>query len=990
MAAPTPQLVARAPRHGPSTEDCTVPTFRSSARTVDMLGRQQVADTATAVTELWKNAFDAYATSAQAIHLVKDHVLVVSDDGVGMDFSTFESQWLTLGTSDKHDKVLAPRLKAYADAHELAVRPVMGEKGIGRLALALLGSQGIVITRGEADDGTLETTAAWICWELFELPGLMLDDIEVPVDTTADQDPDLAAMVMGLRERVHASINSACKVAAELPDEDRKACLAGLATVRELLDATELDIPRHVAELGLAIRHGTGTALFVYPVADQLHQDVLAAMGTRTLTTEQNADLHDTKFLRLVRDFTDHLSDYSDMPQSSFDTNYIIVRGNDDVLNLQKDDLGTLDPWTRAELDLADHVFEGAFDELGHWHGTVSLYGRQPFAYTAVNLRAQGRPTRCGPFHLTLGSVEAVAGRSKLPSDDHAHMRARLDRASGLYVFRDGIRVLPYGSYDIDYLGIEERRTKNAGRYYFSHRNLFGAVSLTWAANSSLREKAGREGFRQDQAFRDFRHVLNNLLLSLAKDHLGTQAAQAEDSVVLEERGEITRRQALARDSDRRAKHLQADFGRTLVDASRRMDAAAAILDDLINAAAAADDEQFDAEHWFEQIDLAVHGLPPSAPAGVGLDADLRHDLDDLRERFATTVQPALHEARERIAELAAGGNVRDAVDLISARAIRAVEGRSEALAAAIAELAAAGGGRLDEVALIAAEVAAADPEEARAARDRVDDATTRFDEVLDLIGRATDDVRTSASLLVVEAVRQERLAELEAELDQNADLAQIGMAVAIISHEFESNIRGIRDQLRRLRTWGRKNPNLKRLSDDLTASFEHLDGYLRLFTPLQRRLHRATSEISGAQVDEFLRNLFADRLRKTGTQLVTSTDFKAHSVVGYPSTFYPVFINVVDNALHWLSTVDADRRIELGMVDGCFAVSNNGPPISARHRPRVFQRGFTTRDGGRGLGLYLARESLWNAGWDLELDASIGNRGARFVIRPALGENAP
>ena len=47
----------------------------------------------------------------------------------------------------------------------------------------------------------------------------------------------------------------------------------------------------------------------------------------------------------------------------------------------------------------------------------------------------------------------------------------------GLYIYRDGIRVLPYGDTDYDWLDIELRRTKSARHYYFSHRKMFGGCN---------------------------------------------------------------------------------------------------------------------------------------------------------------------------------------------------------------------------------------------------------------------------------------------------------------------------------------------------------------------------------------------------------------------------------------------------------------------------------------------------------------------------------
>ena len=40
--------------------------FRTKARAVDLLGKGQIADLPTAITELWKNGYDAYADNLSA------------------------------------------------------------------------------------------------------------------------------------------------------------------------------------------------------------------------------------------------------------------------------------------------------------------------------------------------------------------------------------------------------------------------------------------------------------------------------------------------------------------------------------------------------------------------------------------------------------------------------------------------------------------------------------------------------------------------------------------------------------------------------------------------------------------------------------------------------------------------------------------------------------------------------------------------------------
>ena len=44
-------------------------SFQTRARTIDHLGRGQIADAPTAVSELWKNAYDAYAKKCFCMYL---------------------------------------------------------------------------------------------------------------------------------------------------------------------------------------------------------------------------------------------------------------------------------------------------------------------------------------------------------------------------------------------------------------------------------------------------------------------------------------------------------------------------------------------------------------------------------------------------------------------------------------------------------------------------------------------------------------------------------------------------------------------------------------------------------------------------------------------------------------------------------------------------------------------------------------------------------
>lgn len=83
---------------------------------------------------------------------------------------------------------------------------------------------------------------------------------------------------------------------------------------------------------------------------------------------------------------------------------------------------------------------------------------------------------------------------------------------------------MPYGREDNDYFEIEYRRSKNAGRYFWANRRVFGRVAITRANNPNLKDKAGREGFIDNKASKIFREIVEKILLDVADKYLGSKS----------------------------------------------------------------------------------------------------------------------------------------------------------------------------------------------------------------------------------------------------------------------------------------------------------------------------------------------------------------------------------------------------------------------------------------------------------------------------------
>lgn len=100
-----------------------------------------------------------------------------------------------------------------------------------------------------------------------------------------------------------------------------------------------------------------------------------------------------------------------------------------------------------------------------------------------------------------------------------------------------------------------------------------------------------------------------------------------------------------------------------------------------------------------------------------------------------------------------------------------------------------------------------------------------------------------------------------------------------------------------------------------IRTSFDHLDGYLKTFTPLTRRLSRSKTNITGTAILEFIRDVFDDRLEKEGIELFTTSKFVNQEIVTYTSTIYPVFINLIDNAIYWLGKTTGEKDLYLMLL---------------------------------------------------------------------------
>lgn len=325
-------------------------TFRTRARAVDMLGRQQIAGIPTAISELFKNAHDAYANNAIVDFFRSDRLFVLRDDGVGMDEQDFEQRWLTLGTESK--ATVRGELPPLAKREGYPTRPILGEKGIGRLAIAAIGPQVLMLSRPLRNAQLGNLLVSFVHWGLFELPSANLADIEIPAVTLKGgilpSRSDIGTLVDWVAENMRAV---ARKSDHDIVDRVR----------RDLEDFRSVDPTEIQNALGSPdLRNGPGTHFYIRPASELLREEL------------DSAEDEATPLRRVLVGFANTMTPGHPKPA-------VITAFRDHFTeDAYQDVISEADFFTPAEFQAADHHIHGDFDEYGQFQGTVSVYGGGP------------------------------------------------------------------------------------------------------------------------------------------------------------------------------------------------------------------------------------------------------------------------------------------------------------------------------------------------------------------------------------------------------------------------------------------------------------------------------------------------------------------------------------------------------------------------------------------------------------------------------------
>ena len=948
--------------------------FRTKARAVELLGKGQIADLPTAISELWKNGYDAYADALSCDLYMNGYkdihspVFALSDTGTGMSRNDILEKWIVLGTDSK------ARGMSFLKQEErfgLDQRIPMGEKGIGRLSVSYLGSPMMMLTKKKG----LPCQVLFFDWRILENYNLFVDDINIPL-WEFGQEGFTNGDLFRMKKELLANLDNAD---AWIEQEE----LAG--TIMD--DVLAVRLPKAVIDeivSGYQEANAHGTTFIVFKPHEQLLE------LTRYNATDENDSLWEIR-----RSLGALFNIFAYKPDFTTAFNVRDVNGVYNIIN---------DFFDKKDFEETDHYIRGAFDENGFFEGAVRVY-RKTFEYTFRPVRLPGK-TPYGPFNLELGVIEGSQSNSLLSPEAYAIMDGKTSRFGGLYIYRDKFRVLPYGRVDYDFLKFEERRNKRIGDYFFRYNKMFGYLGITRDANRNLTDKAGREGLIENKAYREFKRDLIEFFIDLAKTFFATPDKDM-DNARSEQQEEIRKRnEKMAEAEKRNVQQARKAFMIELKSNAPEIQQLQTEVADLQNRMMqAATDIELSYERYKmlgEELDLKraqLRRLQVRKSQRINLterQTGIYNDYQSLYNQTSAIISECtlrMDDVRKRFDVSDLRNDFQNRQSIAIANIGKAISGFRKGVANFNNRI----GGLLDEEQLafidkykgivsesVPTPVTAEDYRQAIAKiiqteetiKDEIDERLRPFASHLDTLSLDVNDD-------VLMAWYKEQKAKVDEKLEQTAMLAQLGISVEIIDHEFNVLYSQMSTSLNLLLQYARQHDEIWETYRQLRNAFEHMEQNYKMLRPLYRSRRRQRTVFTGAFIKEKIELFFDKKIKELDVEITSNEDFDNYEFFTFESEVLSVFINIVNNALYWLIPVQ-NRRIRFECHNGLILIMNSGLPIPDQDLGRIFTIFFTRRKDGRGIGLYLAQHSLAAVGYRIFASNAVEHNklgGACFVI---------
>lgn len=962
--------------------------FRTKARAVDLLGKGQIADLPTAITELWKNGYDAYADNLTAeIYLpgykgLNNPLFVMTDDGKGMSRKDIFEKWLVLGTDSKSRATLeekeseetlwkAPRIKA-------------GEKGIGRLSVAFLGNPMLMLTKKQGHP----LQALFFDWRLLENYNLFLDDVDIPVENI-DSINEFPSKFEKLKNGFFKNFEKENDIDGNLIWESYQTNLrneiensVNKCYLPEFLETKLLENIIHLEK-------NNGTKFIIFEPIEQIVE----------ITSSDIDKSEERKFtLSSLLGFTNVFNE----DNKKIKTSIPVYNFDNQEYNLLTS-LGEF--FDSKDFNFADIVIEGLFDGKGEFKGKLIIYD-ETINYDFFSPRKKDARNNYGSFPAKLGYSLGNDSSSKLDKTSFDYIRDKVTNYGGLYIYRDDFRVLPYGRENVDFLRFDQRRSKRAGTGFFSYRRMFGYLGLTRDNNPNLKDKSSREGLINNASYRAFEYDLIALFTDLANEYFGDKAKQ---SIFLDKKAELNDQTEAIKADKKRETSEKVQFSKNLNSYLERFERYQNSYQDLLNQL----------EEKTHQNDVLYSDIEDILDKLNSLDIEYKNLLPKIPKRYkpTDTQLDRLDKFENKLVKF------NDTIKKDSAQLMVRVQEKLEVkeLKMEFVKNFQKYNGTLERLIsdnrdILKTKFDVLLKDYSARSRRIIEDFNLDKEQIInsinskDTVKLQTEKVSNKFEYLREQVVKEllpliEHLNKLSFDLDeelvqgaykaeyeamkyqwdQTRETAQLGIAVEIIDHEFNQLYAKINHAIDRL-----SNDNLFTDVEQfkfLKQNFKQLEDKYDLLSPLYRISGVVAKDIECDEIFNYLKKFFTSKLSNNNVFFEETAAFKNHIINIKEPVIHTVFINIINNALYWLRNSNT-KHIKLDYFKDTdeILIMNSGQRIEVHRLEKIFQLFYSNRPNGRGIGLYLSKQSLNESYFDVyatnDKNYNLLN-GACFVIKP-------
>ena len=557
--------------------------IRPYARLLTMLGDQLIKNERIALVELIKNAYDA---DADRVEVRFDHFrddmthadasrIVVRDDGAGMSPEVVRTRWMNPATPQKYlDKQQGSRRSPKKK------RVIQGEKGIGRFAVLKLGRVITVTTRRPRAD--FETV---LVYDFARFDDDFVSENGTPREIFLDE------LAIECRHSVPTRFMGADQHGTEIEIRNLKGAWNEAIITQLCRDVSNLTDPV--------------SRLTRRKAADRFEIAILCNSEPRAVAAEETESLK-----ALIEDKT-VLS-----IQGCF-------RSSENAFLFGSEDAD------RSAMSLRNPQITGLWvwrQRFGkaRGHGDAQM----PDLFPTETAYA------CGDFGFQFyifDFARGIAGQYMLTQAEKNRLKEHR-----IYLYRDDVRVYPYGDPDDDWLNIDVTRGTGRAGDFFSNDQLIGWIDITQKDNPNLRDKTNREGLIETGGAAQDLVFLVQVLLSYVKQYPYARYQQGQRQ----------------RNAARAAR--DAEVARTLADVREGLQKSGHESQARAVARAAAEYERERA--YFAQRTETMEDL-----AGVGLSVEMAsHDIMLLMQRAQ-----AIARRIAKSAPAAGGGALQEQVNML-------------------------------------------------------------------------------------------------------------------------------------------------------------------------------------------------------------------------------------------------------------------------------------------------------------------------------------